>query len=177
MGFENVNSLFLVTNIEIIFWFENWASGCVHFALKMWKIPNNICKLSKFTQKIQSYLIFPLLWLAPTFWTRNQKRGNLSILPTFLNEICSKLWKLIGYDKTEWFFEEKISNSDFFFMIYGLSSKSGCKGKLEKNQFVRVFWCYFEHLPNRRGMSNFGKAERMYVDAQFSKPFGSSYFH
>ena len=62
-------------------------------------------------------------------------------------------------------------------MIYGLSTKSGRKGKLEKNQFVWSFWGYFENLPNRLGVSNFGKAERMYVDAQFSKPFGSSYFH
>ena len=33
----------------------------------------------------------------------------------------------------------------------------------------------FEHLPNRHGIS--GRAERMYLDAQFSKPIGSSYFH
>ena len=54
----------------------------------------------------------------------------------------------------------KISNSDFF-MIYGLSSKRGYRGNLEKNQFVRWFWCYFEHIPNRCGIFNFGRAERM----------------
>ena len=62
-------------------------------------------------------------------------------------------------------------------MTYGLSSKCGYKGKLEKNRYVWSFWCYFEHPPNRLGISNFGRAERVYLDTQFSKPSGSSYFH
>ena len=52
-------------------------------------------------------------------------------------------------------------------MICGLSSKSGCRGKWEKNQDVRSFRCYFGHLPNKREISNFGRAERMYLDANF----------
>ena len=62
-------------------------------------------------------------------------------------------------------------------MIYELSSKSVCKAKWEKNQYIWSFCCYFEHLPNRSGNFNFGRTERMHLYAQFSKPIGSSYFH
>ena len=110
--------------------------------------------------------------LHPLFEPETKKRIFFKILSTFFNEIYLKLWYLIGYHKKKWYFGEKISNSDFFRM-YGLSSK---RGKLEKIQFEWSIWCYFEHLPNRPGISNFGRAEMMYVDAQFSKPFGSNYF-
>ena len=86
----------------------------------------------KIYSKDSILLDFPSTLVCTHFFNQNQKRGNLSFFP---NEIWPKLWKLIGSDKTEWFFEEKISNSDFF--SWFMDSKSGCRGKLEKNQFVR----------------------------------------
>ena len=125
---------------------------------------------------------FNLTWfslyfgLHPLFEPETKKVGIYQFYPIFSKKYVLNYENSLVTIKQNDILKKKLITL-IFLMIYGLSSKSGCRGKLEKNQFVQSFWCYFEHLPNRRGISNFGRAERMYVDAQFSKPFGSSYFH
>ena len=107
-------------------------------AFKIWDVDMSIWtkKLKNSKQyiqvvKIYSYLNFPLLLLAPTFWTRNQKGGNFKIFPLFFNEICPKLCNLISFDEIEWVLEKKFTKSNFFhdLWIEFKMTRSGTHGR------------------------------------------------
>ena len=91
--------------------------------------------------------------------------------------IVPKLYLKLEFDTEDQGLSKKKLVTLISFCDSWIEFKKWVKGKFEKNQFVWSFWCYFENLLNRRGISYFGRAESMYVDAQFSKAFCSSYFH